>query len=102
MLPNSFESVSHGLKALAALGYTRDYNLRTTCLECGSGTQLSPDAFVIDRAYVFESGENPEDATVLYAIAGPEGPAGTLVNAYGTYADGTVAAIVAKLKIVRG
>jgi rRNA maturation protein Nop10 len=70
-------------------GYTTDFNLKETCLECG-GSQLKihPDEFKIDRHFRFEGDSNPDDEAIVYAISSDKHQMkGILVNGYGVSSD---------------
>jgi hypothetical protein len=77
-----------------------DFNINEECIVCNSNqTTLSPDEFEIDKVYRFEGESNPDDSSVLYAISSPKfGIKGTLVNAYGIYADAASSKLVSKLQ----
>ncbi|HLP53054.1 MAG TPA: hypothetical protein VK154_19330 [Chitinophagales bacterium] len=95
---NTYETLLDALNDLKARGYNRDFNLRENCLECSqSGVQLSADDFEITETHHFDGQTDVDDEVVLYAIQSKDGLKGTLVNAYGTYADTSSDAIIAKL-----
>lgn len=99
-MKESFGTVSETVDGLKKEGYTMDFNIRHKCIVCNqTNTILSPDDFEIDKVYRFEGESNPDDEAVVYAISSPTfGVKGTLVNAYGIYADVPSAALVEKLK----
>ena len=95
----TFETLTEAIQDLQSRGYNRDFNLRETCIECSqSGTQLSPSDFEITETYHFDGSTDVDDEVVLYAIESTTGLKGTLVNAYGTYADSVSDALIAKLR----
>jgi hypothetical protein len=49
------------------------------------------------KHYRFEGISNPDDNEILYAIETDDGVKGTLVDAYGMYADSNVASFMEKL-----
>ena len=51
----------------------------------------------MDEVHRFEGNTDPEDESVLYAIRTPDGLHGTLVGAFGTYADEMSVEMSAKL-----
>lgn len=94
----NYETLVQAINDLKARGYDRDFNLRENCIECSvSGTQLSASDFEITETYHFDGSTDVDDEVVLYAIASKSGLKGTLVNAYGTYADATSDDLIAKL-----
>lgn len=95
----TFETLTEAINDLKARGYTRDFNLRETCVECSSSsTQLSADDFEITESYHFDGSTDVDDEVMLYAIESKDGLKGTLVNAYGIYADSISSDLVAKLR----
>ena len=63
--------------------------------------KLSPDDFVIDKFYRFEGASNPDDSAIVFAISSKDGLKGTLIDAYGVYADSLTTEMINKLKIMR-
>ena|SRR5215207_6802848 len=99
---NTYSTVSGTLNALKEEGYVLDFNLKPDCIECKSHDfQLYPDDFVIDKFYRFEGASNPDDSAIVYAISSRDGQRGTLVDAYGVYADSVTTKMMEKLKIRR-
>ncbi|CAN5131141.1 hypothetical protein BH09BAC1_BH09BAC1_13640 [soil metagenome] len=95
-----YKTLVDTLHDLEARGYTFDFNIKDDCLHCAAlGRQLSPDEFEVVEVYRFEGMSNPDDNSVVYAIEGPDGLKGTLVNAYGMYADAASDKLIAKLQI---
>jgi hypothetical protein len=95
-----YTTLVDALNDLRTRGYTHDFNLRETCLECPQANRaLQPSEFRIVETYRFEGMSNPDDNAVLYAIESEDGLKGVLVNAYGVYADPLSADMVAKLGI---
>ncbi|MFM2305600.1 MAG: hypothetical protein RLZZ367_269 [Bacteroidota bacterium] len=95
----NYETLVDALNDLKARGYDRDFNLREDVIECSvSGTRLSPAEFEITETYHFDGATDVDDEVVLYAIESKTGLKGTLVNAYGIYADSTSAILVDKLR----
>ena len=96
----AYDTLLDAINGLKAKGYTYDFNLKEDCLECaGVGKVLSPEEFEVTEVYRFEGMTSPDDSSILYAIESHDGLRGTLVNAYGVYADPMSSAMVAKLDI---
>ena len=76
-----------------------DFNINQACLSCHkTNTVLSPEEFEIDEVYRFEGESDPDDEAVVYAIPSLKHDVkGTLVNAYGPYANEISNALVQKL-----
>jgi hypothetical protein len=99
---NSYATVSETLHTLKEEGYDLDFNLKPDCIECQSpDMKLYPDDFLIDKFFRFEGASNPDDSAIVYAISSKDGLRGTLVDAYGIYADSLTTEMVRKLKIAR-
>ena len=100
-MKKDFGTLSQTIEGLNKKGYTMDFNIHGECLACHkTNTTLSPDDFQIDFFYRFEGESNPDDEAVVYAISSPKyGVKGTLVNAFGPYADDVSDAVVEKLHL---
>ena len=98
----NYSSLSDALNDLKKRGYTEDFNLKPTCLECPSlKLQLHPEKFSVDEFYRFEGMSNPDDNSIVFAISSVDGVKGTLVDAYGMYAENLNSAMIEKLAIKR-
>ena len=96
----NYATLTEALDVLRRRGYTEDFNLKPTCLECAAKqVELHPNDFEITEVYRFEGATNPDDSSVLYAIAGKDGLKGVLVDAYGMYATSVSTDMLAKLSI---
>ncbi len=95
----SFETLTEAIADLKSRGFDRDFNLRESYIECTtSGLQFSPEQFEIVETHRFEGETNPSDEAVIYAIESKTGIKGTLVNAFGPYADSASDKLIAKLR----
>lgn len=80
--------MTEALTDLKSRGYTEDFKLRSELLECVSKDQkYSAENFYVDEFYRFEGMTNPDDSSILFAISSSDGIKGTLVDAYGVYAE---------------
>jgi hypothetical protein len=99
--PYNYDTVSEALNDLAKRGFTHDFNIHeeADCLVCNNTkTQLSPNEFEIMETYRFEGDTDPADEMIVFAIASMKhNIKGTLINAYGIYADTSTSKIVEKL-----
>jgi len=97
----NYDTVSEALNDLAKRGFTHDFNIHeeADCLICtNTMTQLSPKDFEIVETYRFEGDTDPADEMIVFAIASIKHDLkGTLINAYGIYADSSNSKIVEKL-----
>lgn len=100
MQNNQYDTLSQGIEALKARGYTLDFNLTAKHLECRElDANYAPDEFEIEEFHRFEGISNPDDMSILYAISTKSGKKGTLVDAYGAYSDPLSAEMVQKMRI---
>ena len=84
----SYDTLSEAIQDLQSRGYTYDFNLKPHCLECASlKLEIHPDDFEIDELHRFEGMSSTDDNSILYAISSKNGIKGTLVDAYGVYAE---------------
>jgi hypothetical protein len=97
----SYDTLSQALNDLQNRGFSYDFNLQENSLECKARQSLyNPNQFKVVEVYRFEGMSNPDDNSVLYAIETEDGLRGTLVDAYGVYADSVSPELVAKLNII--
>ena len=71
-------------------GFTQDFNVvdgRLHTIGSDSAKTYAPDEVTIVDFYRFEGESNPDDTSILYAIAANDGVKGTISAAYGVYAD---------------
>lgn len=99
---NTPPTVTDTLRMLKEEGYVLDFNLAQDCIECREhDLRMEPSHFMIDKFYRFEGASNPDDSAVIYAISSKDGLKGTLIDAYGVYADSMTTEMIEKLKIKR-
>lgn len=101
-IPFTYDTVSEAITDLIRRGYTTDFELRSEkeVIQCRTtGTELSPDDFVIDETYRFEGSTDPGDEMILFAISSVRHPVkGYVLNAYGMYADNLGSSLVRNLR----
>jgi hypothetical protein len=96
-----YDTLVEALNDLKAKGFTTDFNIAFDKLECKTtGVCLNPNAFEIVAHYRFEGENDPDDSSIVYAIAAKDGSMkGVLVNAYGVYGDTISDDLIKKLAI---
>lgn len=95
----NYDTLSQALHSLQKRGYTYDFNLKHEHIECNAlKLKLHPEDFKVDECYRFEGMSSTDDNSVLYAIHSIKGIKGTLVDAYGVYAENISDAMRIKLK----
>lgn len=99
----AYENLIQALADLKQRGYTEDFNLSGDCLVCHKrAIGLRPEDFRIDEYYRFEGDSNPDDSSIIFAITSDAGYHGTLVDAYGTYAESVTPEMAEKLRMATG
>ena len=84
----SYDTLSEAVQDLQRRGYTYDFNLKPHCLECASlKLEIHPEDFKVDEIHRFEGMSSTDDNSIMYAISSKNGIKGTLVDAYGVYAE---------------
>ncbi|WP_347159477.1 hypothetical protein [Pontibacter chitinilyticus] len=80
------------LAALRKEGYATEFRITEDGLLCTMDEKacFGPYEVRITNFYRFEGETNPGDMAILYAIETVSGEKGTIVDAYGPYADETV------------
>lgn len=80
--------LSKKIRDLEALGYTAQFQWEGKSLKnTENNQQYNKEDLQISHKYRFEGPSNPSDEAILYALDTHDGNKGTLVNAYGLYAD---------------
>lgn len=78
-------------------GYTTEFFVKNGKLQDREGKQFDPSGMHIDNEYRFEGQSDPAYMGILYAISNEKGTKGYISNAYGTYADSEVDAIIDRM-----
>ena len=80
-------------------GYTNDFEITSKGLHAlgDPDKYYGPDDIHIPNFYRFEGESDPGDMSILYVIETPDGKKGTLIDAYGAYADGRVNAFIVQV-----
>lgn len=96
----NYDTMVEALNDLKERGYQYDFNLVSHGLESTIDNEtvvLSPAEFDIAEVYRFEGMTNPSDNSILYVIESRGGLKGTLISAYGVYADTLSSEMIEKL-----
>lgn len=84
----NYDTLSEAINDLQLRGYTYDFNMEPECLKCASlELEIHPEEFEVDELHRFEGMSSTDDNSILYAISSKNGVKGTLVDAYGVYAE---------------
>ena len=80
--------MAEAVEALRRQGFTADFAVATEADRVtAAGHSYKDDEVVIIEHHRFEGASDPDDSSVLYALVGPDGVKGLLIDAYGAYAD---------------
>jgi hypothetical protein len=70
----NYDTLIEAIYALRNQGYSKDFNIRESFLECKSDNiQLSPADFRVDKYFRFEDNTSPSDQAIIYAISSNDG-----------------------------
>lgn len=95
-------SLSDLTTVLEQKGFTEQFRIEDHKLIGADGTKTyGPDEVKAVNFYRFEGISDPDDMSVLYAIETVDGRKGTLIDAYGTYADSDVDEFVKTMEIFK-
>ena len=93
------KSMQSCLEKMIEEGFTDDFKALPEGLKSLRTDKIFQPAEVrIVNFYRFEGSSNPDDMSILYAIETRDGIKGTLVDAYGPYADADVNAFILEVE----
>jgi len=97
----SFDSLVDAIEYYKTIGFKMDFNLAFDHLICSENMiRLQPSAFEIIEVIRFDASTDPGEESVLFVVQSMDGKLkGTLVSAYGTYADTVSKDLLDKLKL---
>jgi len=97
-----YQTLAGAIDDLARRGFTESLAVVGNEL-CTTKMQkiFRPDEVVIREYRRFEGVSDPDDMSIVYAIETEGGIRGTLVDAYGVYADPAVSAFLSKVPVRR-
>lgn len=86
------------MKALKDMGYVYEFEMREEGLmSTDSGKIYTPDEVKIGEHFRFEGISDPEDMSILYTVTTYDGKKGTVVDAFGTYANSNLMDFIKKV-----
>jgi len=96
----AYDTLTEAIQDLKDRGFTEDFNLQPHCLQCKSRElHVHPEDFTVEEFYRFEGMSSTDDNSVLFAISSEDGLRGTLVDAYGVYAENLTPEMSVRLKL---
>jgi hypothetical protein len=86
--PPYLKSLTECHKKMFEDGYTENFTVEDNRLKCVSCDQTyGPEEISIKNFFRFEGASDPDDNDIMYVIETADGKKGTVVDAYGAYAD---------------
>jgi len=97
-----YQTLAGAIDDLARRGFTESLAVVGNELRVTKTQKIfRPDEVVIREYRRFEGVSDPDDMSIVYAIETEGGIRGTLVDAYGVYADPAVSAFLSKVPVRR-
>lgn len=97
-----YETLGEAVDGLARRGFAEGFRVAEGGLRAlGTGERLCPRNLVIRAFYRFEGISDPDDMAVVYAVESDNGLRGMLIDAFGTYADPALAAVLSQVPVRR-
>lgn len=97
---HAYRTVAEAVRALEQRGFTANFELiGKTFRAVESGKTFAPGDLTIVEHHRFEGASDPEELAVVYAIQAKDGTRGTLVDAYGVYANPDLSAFLKDVSI---
>ncbi|MDP9077586.1 MAG: phosphoribosylpyrophosphate synthetase [Bacteroidota bacterium] len=95
----TYNNLVEATNDLMKRGYTENLSLEgDTVDDKDKNIHMTADDIEIDEFYRFEGASNPDDNAIVYAVTSKKyNLKGVLINAFGTYANTSSSAILAKL-----
>jgi hypothetical protein len=94
-------TLSQALNNAVEKGYTEDFQFSSGSLTTHAKDHYAPVDITIPNFYRFEGYSDPEDNAILYLIETTDGKKGTLIDAYGTYADAKLANFIRAVEDIK-
>ena len=83
-------------------GYKEDFIMVDDQLKCVSSEKLySPNEVTIINFFRFEGQSDPDDSSIMYVIETNDGKKGTVIDAYGAYADPGISAFITEVENIQ-
>lgn len=83
-------------------GYTENFKIsEKKMMTENKKSSFNAEEVSIDSFYRFEGYSDPEDNAVLYLLQTEDGKKGTLIDAYGTYADANISKFIKEVEEIQ-
>jgi hypothetical protein len=95
-----YMTMTEALKGLRSRGFTTNFAfLHHAFCAVESGKTFKPEELTIREHHRFEGISDPDDESVVYAVETHDGLRGTIVDAYGIYANSELEAFLEKVNM---
>ena len=95
-----YMTMTEALKGLRNRGFTTNFAfLHHAFCAVESGKTFKPEELTIREHHRFEGISDPDDESVVYAVETHDGLRGTIVDAYGIYANSELEAFLEKVNM---
>jgi hypothetical protein len=95
-------TLSEGTNIAVKKGFTESFKIVGKGLTVDSETKFySPEEVRIDNFFRFEGYSDPNDNAILYLIETNDGTKGTLIDAYGAYADAKLSKFIKEVEDIQ-
>ena len=100
MNPPAYKTMAEAVQGLKNRGFTSNLEYRDGALHAvGTAQTYSPRHVTIVEHHRFEGASDPDDMSVIYAIECTDGTRGTLVDAFGVYANPQLADFLKQVEV---
>lgn len=100
MAHHEYLSMTEALEGLKNRGFTANFEfLHQAFCAVESGRTFKPEELSIREHHRFEGISDPDDESVVYAIETTDGLRGTIVDAYGIYANSELEVFLEKVRM---
>lgn len=97
---NRYSTLVIALQDLQKRGYECDFQISGNSIKCLANNRLyQANDMIIAEYHRFEGVSNPDDMSIVFVIECKDGTKGTVVSAYGMYADIKLLDFMDKVKI---
>lgn len=87
-MPHYRTSLTYKIECLNRQGYNKEFQMSEEGLKClNTGEIFQPSDIHVVEHQRFEGITNPDDMAILYVVETKTGQRGTIVDAFGIYAD---------------
>lgn len=100
MNPPSYKTMAEAVQGLKDRGFTSNLEYRNGALHAvGTDKTYSHSDVTIVEHHRFEGASDPDDLSVIYAVECTDGTRGTLVDAFGVYANPQLADFLKRVEV---